>query len=71
MQEIDVIRLDSQGQMTDQTVLLRPWPVVTLLRDRATAGQLPFRTASCCVVSVNGPLVPSHSLSRVLHGSLR
>jgi len=24
MQEIDVIRLDSQGRMTDQTVLLRP-----------------------------------------------
>jgi hypothetical protein len=46
VQEIDVFRLDSQGRMTDQTVLLRPWPVVTLLRDRAMAGQLPFLTAS-------------------------
>ena len=46
VQEIDVFRLDSQGRMTDQTVLLRPWPVVTLLRDRAMAGQLRFPTAS-------------------------
>jgi hypothetical protein len=46
MEEIDVFWLDSQGRMTDQTVLLRPWPVVTLLRDRAMAGQLPFLTAS-------------------------
>lgn len=46
VQEIDVFRLDSHGRMTDHTVLLRLWPVVTLLRDRAMAGQLPFLTAS-------------------------
>jgi hypothetical protein len=46
VQEIDVFRLDSQGRMTDQTILLRLWPVVTLPRDRAMAGQLPFLTAS-------------------------
>jgi hypothetical protein len=46
MQEIDVFRLDSQGRMTDHTVLLRPWPAVILLRDRAMAGQFPFLTAS-------------------------
>ena len=50
MQEIDVFRLDSQGRMSDQTVLRHPWPVVTLLRDRAMAGQLPFLTASAAVV---------------------
>jgi hypothetical protein len=27
--------------MTFQTVWLRPWPVVTILRDSAVAGQLP------------------------------
>jgi hypothetical protein len=44
-QGIDVFELDAAGQVTNQTVWLRPWPVVTLLRDRAIAGQLPFLTA--------------------------
>jgi hypothetical protein len=40
-QGIDVFELDAGGQVTNQTVWLRPWPVVTILRDRAIAGQLP------------------------------
>ena len=41
---IDVFELDDDGRVTDQTVWLRPWPVVTLLRDRAMASKLPFLT---------------------------
>ena len=40
-QGIDVFELDTQGRVVDQTVWLRPWPVVTILRDAAIAGQLP------------------------------
>jgi hypothetical protein len=41
-QGIDDVQIDADGQMTDQKVWLRPWPVTTILRDRAMAGQLPF-----------------------------
>src|SRR5215469_2510498 len=40
-QGIDVFELDAQGRVVNQTVWLRPWPVVTILRDAAIAGQLP------------------------------
>ncbi len=40
-QGIDVFELDTQGRVVNQTVWLRPWPVVTILRDAAIAGQLP------------------------------
>jgi hypothetical protein len=40
-QGIDVFELDAQGHVVNQTVWLRPWPVVTILRDAAIAGQLP------------------------------
>jgi hypothetical protein len=45
LQGIDVFKLDGNGTVTDQTAWLRPWPVVTLLRDRAIAAGLPFLTA--------------------------
>jgi hypothetical protein len=45
LQGIDDFRLDSNGRVTDQTAWLRPWPVVTLLRDRAIASQPPFLPA--------------------------
>jgi hypothetical protein len=41
-QGIDVFKLDDEGRVTDQTVWLRPWPVVALLRDRAIAASPPF-----------------------------
>jgi hypothetical protein len=41
-QGVDVLDLDDRGRVTDQHVWLRPWPVTTILRDRAMAGQLPF-----------------------------
>jgi hypothetical protein len=41
-QGIDDFKLDDHGRVTDQTVWLRPWPVVTVLRDRAIAGSPPF-----------------------------
>jgi hypothetical protein len=44
-QGIDVFELDTEGRVRNQTVWLRPWPVVTILRDRAIAGQLPFLPA--------------------------
>jgi hypothetical protein len=44
-QGIDVFELDTEGRVTNQTVWLRPWPVVTVLRDRSIAGQLPFLPA--------------------------
>jgi SnoaL-like protein len=45
LQGIDVFKLDGHGRVTDQTAWLRPWPVVTVLRDRAIAASLPFLTA--------------------------
>jgi hypothetical protein len=45
LQGIDGFRFDDSGRVTDQTVWLRPWPVVTMLRDRAIAASLPFLTA--------------------------
>jgi hypothetical protein len=44
-QGIDAFKLDENGRVTDQTVWLRPWPVVTMLRDRAIAANLPFLPA--------------------------
>lgn len=44
-QGIDDYKLDGNGRVTDQTVWLRPWPVVTVLRDRAIAADLPFLPA--------------------------
>jgi hypothetical protein len=44
-QGIDDYRLDDDGRVTNQTVWLRPWPVVTVLRDRAVAAGLPFLPA--------------------------
>jgi hypothetical protein len=40
-QGTDVSELDARGRATSQTVWLRPWPAVTIPRDRAIAGQLP------------------------------
>ncbi|HEX6451236.1 MAG TPA: nuclear transport factor 2 family protein [Trebonia sp.] len=40
-QGIDVFELDAEGRVIHQTVWLRPWPVVTILRDATIAGQLP------------------------------
>ena len=45
LQGIDVFKLDGHGRVTDQTVWLRPWPVVTVLRDRVIAADLPFLPA--------------------------
>jgi hypothetical protein len=43
-QGVDLFWLDGQGRVTDQTVWLRPWPVVALFRDRAIAVSPPFIT---------------------------
>jgi hypothetical protein len=43
---IDDFKLDGNGRVTDQTDWLRPWPVVTVLRDRAIASQPPFLPAN-------------------------
>ena len=56
LQGIDVFKLDGNGRVTDQTAWLRPWPVVTLLRDRAIAASLPFLTADYWRL----PARPSH-----------
>jgi hypothetical protein len=45
LQGIDDYRLDGNGRVTDQTIWLRPWPVVTVLRDRIIAADLPFLPA--------------------------
>ena len=37
-QGIDVFDLDAEGRVVNQTVWLRPWPVVTIPRDAAIAG---------------------------------
>jgi hypothetical protein len=39
---IDDLDLDEHGRLQDQKVWLAPWPVTTLLRDRAIAAQLPI-----------------------------
>jgi hypothetical protein len=56
LQGIDDYKLDGNGRVTSQTVWLRPWPVVTILRDRAIAAGLPFLTADCWRL----PAGPSH-----------
>jgi len=56
LQGIDVFKLDGNGTVTDQTVWLRPWPVVTMLRDRVIAASLPFLTADYWRL----PAEPSH-----------
>jgi hypothetical protein len=55
-QGIDVFQLDGNGRVTGQTVWLRPWPVVTVLRDRAIAASLPFLPADYWRL----PAGPSH-----------
>jgi len=45
LQGIDDFTLDGNGRVTGQTAWLRPWPVVTVLRDRAIAASLPFLPA--------------------------
>ena len=45
LQGIEVLQLDASGRVTDQTVWLRPWPVVSVLRDQAIAARLPFLPA--------------------------
>jgi hypothetical protein len=55
-QGIDVFKLDDNGRVTDQTVWLRPWPVVTVLRDRAIVGKLPFLSADYWLLHAE----PSH-----------
>jgi SnoaL-like domain len=56
LQGIDNYKLDGNGSVTDQTVWLRPWPVVTVLRDRAIAASLPFLPADYWRL----PAGPSH-----------
>jgi hypothetical protein len=56
LQGIDDCKLDGNGRVTDQTVWLRPWPVVTVLRDRAVAASLPFLPADYWRL----PAGPSH-----------
>jgi SnoaL-like domain len=56
-QGLDVFELDDRGMVTDQTVWLRPWPVVTLLRDRLIAAKLPSLTADYWLPSP--PVEPS------------
>jgi hypothetical protein len=55
-QGIDDIKLDGNGRVADQTVWLRPWPVVTVLRDQAIAANLPFLPADYWRL----PPTPSH-----------
>jgi hypothetical protein len=55
-QGIDDFKLDGNGRVTDQTVWLRPWPVVTVLRDQAIAANLPFLPADYWRL----PPTPSH-----------
>jgi hypothetical protein len=56
LQGIDDYRLDANGRVTAQTVWLRPWPVVTVLRDLAITGNLPFLPADYWRL----PAGPSH-----------
>jgi hypothetical protein len=57
-QGIDEFKLDGNGRVTDQTVWLRPWPVVTVLRDRVMAAQLPFLTADYWRLPVGSSQLP-------------
>jgi hypothetical protein len=41
-QGIDVFKLDGDGRVNDQTDWLRPWPVVTVLRDQVIASKPTF-----------------------------
>jgi hypothetical protein len=50
-QGVDVFKLNDGGMVTDLTVWLRPWPVVTLLRDRVIAAKLPFLTPDYLLLS--------------------
>jgi hypothetical protein len=45
LQGIDDFKLDGDGRVAEQTVWLRPWPVVTILRDQAITASLPFLPA--------------------------
>ena len=56
LQGIDDFTLDGSGRVTGQTVWLRPWPVVSVLRDRAMAASLPFLPAEYWRL----PAGPSH-----------
>jgi hypothetical protein len=56
LQGIDDYRLDGNGRVTDQTAWLRPWPVVTALRDQAIAARLPFLPADYWRL----PAAPTH-----------
>jgi hypothetical protein len=56
LQGIDDFKLDGNGRVSHQTVWLRPWPVVTVLRDRAIAAGLPFLTSDYWRL----PAGPSH-----------
>ena len=56
LQGVDAFALDSSGRVTDQTVWLRPWPVVALLRDQAIAAQPPFLPAEYWLL----PAGPTH-----------
>ena len=42
MQGLQIDQLDTEGAILDQTVMLRPWPVVALFRDGAEKLPLPF-----------------------------
>jgi hypothetical protein len=55
-QGIDDFKLDGNGRVTDQTAWLRPWPVVTVLRDRAIASRPPFLPADYWLLRAE----PSH-----------
>jgi hypothetical protein len=50
-QGLDVFKLDDRGMVTGLTVWLRPWPVVTVLRDRVIAAKLPFLTPDYWLLS--------------------
>ena len=65
-QGIDVFKLDDSGRVTDQTVWLRPWPVVTLLRDRAMAAKLPLLTGDYWLLPApaNPSVVPENTEGR-------
>jgi hypothetical protein len=56
LQGVDDYRLDGNGRVTGQTAWLRPWPVVTVLRDYAIAASLPFLPADYWRL----PAEPSH-----------
>jgi len=65
-QGLDVFELDDDGTVANQTTWLRPWPVVTLLRDRAMAAKPPFLTADYWLLpaAVDPALVANDSADR-------